>query len=938
VPTWLENIEADASRRLALPPGRAPTQELARYREFLKETSNRLRSWHESGAGGRQLCQARAKVMDTLLRHLLAAVLGHQSGLVSSTANAPASLPLPCFALVAIGGYGRAELNPHSDIDILFLHNVKNATGSHSPAYTHLTAVTDGLLYPLWDIGLKLGHSVRTIEECVAVAHSDMQSKTSLLEARFITGDGDLFAHLQDVVLMRSVRGCEDEYIASRLEDQAARRAKYGGSACMQEPNIKNGCGGLRDYQNLLWMAFFKYRTRTFEELEARDLISHEERVDLEAAYDFLLRVRNELHYETRRATEVLARSLQPRIAANLGYADRSPVRRIELFMRDLYIHLRHIDLISRTLEQRLALLPHPTRRIPSLRDLLRRGRRRVNQRLDDGFRFVDGQIHALSNDVFRDEPHRLLRVFLHAQQRGLRLHPDLAQLIRNQLVLVDRRFLREPQGHETFLEILNQRGNVAPILRAMHDVGLLGRYLPEFGRLTCLVQHEFYHQYTADEHTLSCIDHLDRVAEADLTPHRNYSELFHSIERPFVLYLALLLHDVGKARRSGHHSEIGARAALVVSRRLGLDGATAHTLRLIIEHHLLMATVSQRRDLDDPAVIRQFVGQVQSLDNLKLLTLHTLVDSLGTSDQLWNGFKDSLLIQLYHEAREWFEGTTTSLHAAAKERELLLAEVRQQLPDSVTDEELDAHFESLPPRYFQIHSVREIVADVHLVNGFLRRRQDDTVHPLAPAIACHNESARGYTVIKVCTWDRLGLFHAISGSLTAAGLNILNARIFTRSDAIILDTFYVVDARTGLPASPENRAKFESTLVGVLTENIDLGPLIARRKPAAPLYLPAEGERIPTSIRIDNDISETRTVIDLETEDYPGLLHTISRTFTDLGVDISLAKICTEKGAAIDSFYVAERDGQKINNPERHADIQRALTEAIQKQMCAQS
>jgi [protein-PII] uridylyltransferase len=800
VPTWLDNIEAEAAKQLTLPAGRQPTQELARYREFLKETANRLRSWHDSGAGGRQLCQARAAVLDTLLRHLLHAVLE----ICRCHRARGRERDYRVSALVATGGYGRGELNPHSDIDILFLHNVENATVSRGEAHAHLAAVTDGLLYPLWDIGLKLGHSVRTVEDCVTVANRDMQSKTALLEARFITGDADLFARLQAVVLARSVRGREEEYIASRLEDQAARRTKHGGSSCMQEPNIKNGCGGLRDYQNLLWMAFFKYRTRTLAELESRDLVSHEERVDLETAYDFLLRVRTDLHYETRRATEVLARSLQPRIAANLGYTDRSPVRRIELFMRELYIHLRHIHLISRTLEQRLALLPNQSRRIPSLRDLFHRGRRRVNQRLVDGFRLVDGEIHAVSNQVFRDEPHRLLRVFLYAQQRGLRLHPDLAQLIRNQLDLVDRAFCGTRTATRRFsrfsINAAMSPPSFAPCTRWVCWAGIC----PEFGRLTCLVQHEFYHQYTADEHTLACIDHLDRIAEADEPPHRNYSELFHSIERPFVLYLALLLHDVGKAHRSGRHSEIGARAALVVSRRLGLEETTAHTLRLIIEHHLLMATVSQRRDLDDPAVIRQFASQVQSLENLKLLTLHTLVDSLGTSDKLWNGFKDSLLIQLYREAHEHLEGTSTFQHAAAKERELLLNEVRQQLPDSVSDEELDAHFETLPPRYFQIHSAREIVADVTLVNTFLRRRQDDTVHPLAPTIACQNEPDRGYTVVKICTWDRLGLFNNISGSFTAAGLTILNARIFTRADAIILDTFYVVDARTGLPASRE--------------------------------------------------------------------------------------------------------------------------------------
>ena len=302
-----------------------------------------------------------------------------------------------------------------------------------------------------------------------------------------------------------------------RLEDQAARRAKFGNSACMQEPNIKNGCGGLRDFQNLLWMAFFKYRTRSLKDLQAHELISESERKQLEAAYDFLLRVRTEMHYHVNRAMDVLSKNLQPAVAHNLGYRDRSPSKRIEQFMRDVYTHSRNIFLITRTLEQRLALAAAAAAggsRCRSLSGLLPGGASRVSEPVD-GFKFIDGEIHAASNRVFRDQPRRLMRVFLYAQQRGLRLHPDLAQLIRNQLALVDRAFLADEHVRETFLTILNQRGNVAPILRAMHEVDLLGKYLPEFGKLTCLVQHEFYHQYTADEHTLVCLEQLDRIWEA---------------------------------------------------------------------------------------------------------------------------------------------------------------------------------------------------------------------------------------------------------------------------------------------------------------------------------------------------------------------------------------------------------------------------------------
>ena len=346
----LQKIEANAADRLKLPAGRQPAQELPRYKAFLKVETHRLKISHRAGAGGLEICHGRASILDILLRYLWETA--------KSNLSEQAQKEFPQLALVAIGGYGRAELNPQSDIDFMFLHNRQVAGGTR--ALPHLSKILDGILYSLWDIGLKIGHSVRSIDDCAKVANNDMQSKTSLIESRLITGDEALFQKFQKTLVSKCVEGHENEYISMRLRDQAARRAKFGNSATMQEPNIKNGCGGLRDFQNLLWMIFFKYRTRSLKDLESHGLIGQSERKQLLAAYDFLLRVRTELHYYTNRPVDVLSRDLQPGIALNLGYRERSPSKRIEQFMRDVYSHSRNIFLITRMIEQRMALSPKP--------------------------------------------------------------------------------------------------------------------------------------------------------------------------------------------------------------------------------------------------------------------------------------------------------------------------------------------------------------------------------------------------------------------------------------------------------------------------------------------------------------------------------------------------------------------------------------------------
>ncbi len=915
MPSLVDKIEASAQSRLALPPGHTPSQELARYKRFLKVENARVAMMHKAGAGGRESARARAAVLDSLLRHILTSL---QANMIA------AGRKIPKFALVAIGGYGRGELNPLSDIDIMFLHESDQV--SRGKANPNLAELTDGLLYTLWDVGLKVGHSVRSVDDAVIAANSDMQSKTSLIESRLVAGDEALFKRLEAVIMAKCVRGFQKAYIDARLEDQTARRNKFGNSPLMQEPNIKNGCGGLRDYQNLVWMTFFKFRVRSLAELEQRGLFPESERKQLEAAYDFLMLVRNELHLITKRPVDTIPKSLQPTIAHNLGYTDRSPSVRLEKFMRELYSHMRNIYLITRTMEQRLALQNTSL----TLGGLLRQGKRRATQKTVDGFTISEGEI-CEGPRSFKEQPRRLMRVFLHAQQRGLRLHPDLAQAIRNSLSLVNREFTKDSHVSQTFLEILNQRGNVAPILRQMHDVGFLGKYLPEFGRMTCLVQHEFFHQYTADEHTLVCLEKLDRIWDAKEEPYNSYSQMFQGLEHPYLLYLALLLHDAGKGANKGGHEKEGARLSRSVARRLHLDVASTETLGLIIESHLLMVQISQRRDMDDPEVIKGFTDKLGTTENLTMLTLHTVADSLGTSDKLWNGFKDSLLQTLHYKAATLLAGGTDFIRAEKQLIQQLKDEVRPLLPPTFNPDEMEAHFNSLPVRYFNVHTARQIASDIVLAHRFMHLQMVEADEALSPVVTWHNEPDRGFTSLHICTWDRAGLFSKIAGSLTAAGLNVLNARIFSRTDGVVLDTFLVTDAATGGMAKRDERESFEAILQKMLDgSEIDIQTLIEKQRHMVVPYKSLEGDEITTVIQFDNVSAARRTIIDIETEDRVGLLYAISNTFAELGLDLALARIVTEKGAAIDSFYVRNLDGAKIETAIQQALVREKLKSAI--------
>ncbi len=492
----LDQVLAHAESQLAATGERRPTEVLPLYQRFLKIEEHRLRLKHQAGGAGREICQRRADLVDVLLKRVFAAAA------VAVPDKEAKAEPL---SLIAIGGYGRGELNPFSDVDVMLLH--RQRAKSISP---YLEEMVEQLLYLLWDSGFKVGHSTRSIKEAIAQANRDMQTKTSMLEARFLAGDVDLAHQFREQFRAKCVAGYEREYVELRMHDQIARHKKFGDSVYMQEPNVKNGCGGLRDYQNLLWVTYFKEGELATHQLVGKDWLSQADQRRIEHAYDFLLRVRTDLHYLTGRATDVLHLNMQEQIARRLGYSRRNAQLASEAFMRDYYEHSRNIFRVTERITQQFASgrASEKTRLLFSFLPLIR-----TDQTKLESFFVRNQQLFPDRRDLFRKEPEQMMRVFQLAQEHELELSPELADLLSRLLGQITRTFQYAKAPREIFMSILSRKGQVGRVLRMMHRVDFLGRYIPEFGQLTCLVQHEYLHRYTADEHTLVCIDKLDALA-----------------------------------------------------------------------------------------------------------------------------------------------------------------------------------------------------------------------------------------------------------------------------------------------------------------------------------------------------------------------------------------------------------------------------------------
>ncbi len=672
----------------------------------------------------------------------------------------------------------------------MFLHSSRES--EIPPAVAHLI---EQVLYFLWDVGFKVGHSTRSVPEAVAQANGEMPTKTAMLEARHLSGDLELYRRFRAEFRRRCVQGHEKDYIAARMQDQAERHGKFANNVYLQEPNVKRGCGGLRDYQNLLWITFFKEGALTTTHLEGKNWLSASDRRRIDVAYDFLLRVRTELHYTTERATDSLYLNLQAEVARKLGYQQKMPVHRSEAFMKDYYEHTRNIFRITERLTERFATgTATTTRRL--FFPLLPRRQSRGEE--FEGFSSRDGQLDVLDRQLFNRKPEELMRAFEHAQERDLELSPELTDLISRRLRLITREFRYAKTPREIFRRLLSRKGKVAPILRMMHEVDFLGRYLPEFSTLTCLVQHEYFHRYTADEHTLVCIEKLDALLETTSEKLLPYQRLFAALPDAFVLYLALLLHDTGKGVGARPHSEASALFAQAVAARLQLPSEQRRMLVLLVDHHVTLSNMAQQRNIDDPATVIEFANIVKTQANLDNLMLLTLADGQGTTET-WSDWKELLVWQLYHAASRYLLDQEGFLAQSKIEREKLRDAVAAKLPPDFADE-IDAHFEYMPDNYFRAFGMEEIVAHLELFRTLWRNIYLRAEPAFAPALSWEAQPEQGHSVLSICTWDRGQLVENIAGALAVASIHILSADIFIRGDNLVLDVFRIAHekARAG--------------------------------------------------------------------------------------------------------------------------------------------
>jgi [protein-PII] uridylyltransferase len=909
----LEQVLTHAAKRLAATGARRPTEVLPLYKKFLKVEEHRLRLKHQAGGGGREICARRSELVDVLLQYVFGAAAA-----TAARQNGAARVPL---ALVALGGYGRGELNPFSDIDVMLLHK---GTKEISP---HLEEMVEQVLYLLWDSGFKVGHSTRSIKEAIGEANRDMRTKTAMLESRFLAGDEELAREFRRQFRSKCVRGYEREYVEMRMRDQAARHKKFGDSVYLQEPNLKNGCGGLRDYQNLLWMTYFKEGSLSTNQLVGKDWLSESDQRRIEKAYDFLLRLRTALHYATERATDILHITLQEQIAERLDYSSRNGQLRSESLMRDYYEHTRNIFRVTERITEQFVsgYVTSKTRSLFSFLPLMRAGKTPVG----DCFFVRNKQLHPAQRDLFRKEPEQMMRAFQFAQDGGLDLSPELEDLLSRSLGEVTRTYQYALGPRAIFKTILSQKGKVGRILRMMHRVDFLGRYIPEFGQLTCLVQHEFLHRYTADEHTLVCIDKLDALAQTNNPKLVAYRKIFEQLEDPFVLYLALLLHDSGKAVGARPHSEASALFAQRVAARLQIASEQRKSLILLVDHHLTLSQVAQQRNLDDPATVTDFAHIVKNQKNLNALMLLTLADGQGTSAEAWSDWKESLVWELFHETSRCLADQKSYYEQTRVERESLQRTVAARLPSDFAGE-IEAHFEFMPDNYFRGSDVPEIVEHLKLFRWFLESVSSRGEFPLGPAIQWKALSEQGHSVVTFCTWERESLLAKVAGSFSVVPLNILSADIFSRGDNIVLGVFRVCDTKARPVTHQRDFALVEQTLHRALEdESFDFLPLIEKAKRQSRHLAP--GIEFPIRIAIDNKTHPVYALIEIQAPDRIGLLYDVLSCLDRENLLVPLSRINTQAGAAIDTLYVVDRSTRaKITDSNRIRAIQVRLQNAI--------
>jgi [protein-PII] uridylyltransferase len=803
------------------------------------------------------------------------------------------------LALVAVGGYGRGELAPYSDIDLLFLLPYKPTP------YTE--QVVESLLYVLWDLGFKIGHSTRSVEDCLRHARSDLTIRTSLLELRCLWGDEALFGELRRRFDSEIVRGSAAQFIEAKLAERDERHHRSGDSRYVLEPNVKEGKGGLRDLHTLFWLAKYIYRIDDVAKLVDLGVLSAEESQRFTRAHHFLRTVRCHLHFLAGRAEERLTFDLQAEIGRLMGYTDHAGNRGVERYMKHYFLIAKDVGDLTRIFCAILEADQKRKRRLPWVRWGI--GRRGL-----DGFVLDGERLTIPAEDFFEKEPVALIRLFHVAQRTELDIHPRALRRAGQSLRLIDAKLRENPEANRLFLEILTSPKDPEAALRRMNEAGVLGRFIPDFGRVVAQMQYDMYHHYTVDEHTLFAIGILHKIECGQLKDEAPLSTaLFPTVVSRRALYLAVLLHDIAKGR-GGDHSVLGEDIAVKLGPRLGLTAEETETVAWLVRWHLLMSGTAFKRDIGDPRTIADFVERVQSPERLKLLLILTSADIRAVGPRVWNAWKAALLRDLYERAVEVMSGGLT---AAPEDARIAAAQaaLRERLPD-FSEAEFNAFVKAGYPFYWLSFD-----PEIHARHARLMREAQASGAPLV--VENRVDVQRAVTEITLYTADHAGLFSRIAGALAVSGANIVDARIMTMSNGMALDTFWVQNLAGRAFDRPDKLAR-----LAVVFENVLTGDLKPHREFARPSAFSSRMQvfTVVPRVLIDNQASALHTVIEVNGRDRPGLLFELTRELTRLNLQVSSAKISTYGAKVVDVFYVKNLFGHKVEHPLKLAEIQTTL------------
>ncbi|MEP0539873.1 MAG: [protein-PII] uridylyltransferase [Nitratireductor sp.] len=850
--------------------------------------------------GGGTACAARlSHLMDEIIRALHGFAVSH----VYASKNPSAAEKM---AIVAVGGYGRGTLAPGSDIDLLFLLPYKQTPWGEQ--------VTEYVLYMLWDMGLKVGHATRNVDECVRLSRTDMTIRTAVLEARFLCGESPLFdelLHRFDTELMRRSGG---EFVQAKLAERDARHAKAGESRYLVEPNVKDGKGGLRDLHTLFWIGKYYYRVRSGEELVERGVFTRKEYLVFRKAEDFLWAVRCHMHFHAGKAEERLHFDIQRDIADRLGYTSHPGLSAVERFMKHYFLVAKDVGDLTRILCA--ALEEEQARHVPGFNRLVQsfsRRRRKVPGTTD--FIIDNDRINVADPQAFERDPVNMLRLFWFADRHGLEYHPEALKLLRRSLKLIDRNLRRDAEANRLFLDVLTSDRNPELNLRRMNEAGVLSKLIPDFGKIVAMMQFNMYHSYTVDEHTIQCIANLARIEKGELEEELPVASsiLKRGVNRK-VLYVALLLHDIGKGRPEDH-SIIGAKLARRIGPRLGLKRDEVDTVEWLVRYHLLMSDMAQKRDIADPRTVRDFAKAVQTVKRLDLLCVLTVCDIRGVGPNTWNNWKAVLIRALYRQTERALETGLEDLNRENRgaEAKKALRAALSDWPRKLLQQETARHY----PPYWQGLHVTAHVAFAEL----LRDIGNDDIR-----IDLHPDEDRGATRASFVMADHPGIFARLAGALALVGANVVDARSYTTKDGFVTDAFWIQDSEgNAYEASrlPRLRDTIEKTLRGeiVARDALKSRDKVKKRERAF---------KVPTHITFDNEGSEIYTIIEVDTRDRPGLLYDLTRTLAGSNVYIANAVIATFGEQVVDTFYVKDMFGLKYYTEAKQRTLEKRLREAI--------